>query len=92
MSGSAVNPRSVTDAERPWLLSWSTDAQRELLRGLRAAGHSNAVTLGVLGFLTARALGEPDGLAPQQRSEYRKALKALGPPIMLVAWPYAHAS
>jgi hypothetical protein len=72
-----VNPRSITDAERPWLDDWTPGTQRILIRVLRGRGHPNAMTLGIIGMITAKALGEPDGLSMQTRATYRKALRQL---------------
>ena len=72
-----VNPRSITDAERPWLDNWTPGTIRILIRALRGQGHSNPLAFGILGMLTAKALGEPDGLSMQSRATYRKALRAL---------------
>jgi hypothetical protein len=87
----AVNPRSITNAERPWLEAWSLQTQKALLRALRDHGERNAVAFGVLGLITAKALGEPDGLSMGTRATYRKVLRDLAaagvtPP------PYRHVA
>jgi len=73
----AVNPRSITDAERPWLDDWTPGTQRILIRALRGRGHSNAIMFGIMGMITAKALGEPDGLSFGARARYRAALRQL---------------
>jgi hypothetical protein len=73
----SVNPRSITDAERPWLADWTPGTQRVLIRALRGRGHPNNMAFGILGMITAKALGEPDGLSNDTRVRYRKALRQL---------------
>lgn len=72
-----VNPRSITDAERPWLDNWTPGTQRILIRALRGRGHPNNMALGIIGMITAKALGEPDGLSFGARAKYRNALRQL---------------
>lgn len=72
----AFNPRSVTDAERPWIEHWSPDAHVVLLREVRSR-YSNRLGLSVCSYVATRAYGEDDGVSGPQKAEYRKILDEL---------------
>lgn len=49
----------------------------ELRRQLVAAGHPDQVASGILGWLVAKAAGDPDQTSPTTRATYRKILAGL---------------
>lgn len=70
-----VNPRSITDAERPWLDAWSLPVQVQLLNLVKARV-GNEVALSMAGWLTAKHDGQDLG-SMATRARYRKILREL---------------
>ena len=77
-----VNPRSLTESERPWIEKWGPRARADLEARMAAAGYTRRVTWGVADYLAARARGAPaDIISAPPRARYRKVLAELGAPL-----------
>jgi hypothetical protein len=70
-----VNPRSITDAERPWLEAWSLPVQVQLINLVRQRA-SNDVALALAGWLTGKYAGQ-DLAGMATKASYRKILRGL---------------
>lgn len=82
-----MNPRSVTDAERPWIEAWSPETRDLLIEQLTSKGCSHPLAWSIAGYLAARAGGGPPSVvAKTTRAGYRRLLIGLAlPPIMFEA-------
>lgn len=74
----AVNPRSITDAEKPWLDGGLSTANIAYIQDqARRLGHSEPIVLGLGGWLIVKATGGEDKTAAPTRARYRKILRQL---------------
>jgi hypothetical protein len=73
----SVNPRSITEAERPWLEQWHRlEVQGALIEAVRER-HGNQQALGIAGYIGAKANGLVDKTDSKTRARYRKVLDEL---------------
>lgn len=72
------NPRSITDAERPWIEAWSPKVEVRLM-DLIAERYDWATALPIAGYLSARKAGKSGAAISAQntRARYRKILAEL---------------
>jgi len=78
-----VNPRSITDEERPWLDAWDDPTtQLHLIERARALDvpYANDQALALAGYLAAKAGGLADETSAGTRSKYRRLLRSIGAP------------
>jgi hypothetical protein len=72
----SVNPRSITDAERPFLASGLTvEDQADLIDRVRELGYAEQIGLSLAGWLAGKAAGRPDGTSATTRATYRRILQ-----------------
>lgn len=99
-----VNPRSITDAERPWIEGWSNDAHKALFRAVRDR-YTPRMALNVCSYVSTRAVGEHPAVSQTAKAEYRRILAGLaeegvtpprprrrrrgGNPVVVTPLPYA---
>jgi hypothetical protein len=84
----AINPRSITEVERPWLEAMANDhagAVSRLRAELRSRGVSAQVTMGLVGWLTIKAAGQRDEAGQPTRARYRAILRDLDCPQIAAA-------
>lgn len=72
----AINPRSITD-EAPFLPE-SIDDLIDLRERVLAAGYSEPVAHGLVGWLVGKRAGSKDQTSPDTRARYRRILRELG--------------
>lgn len=72
------NPRSITDAERPWIEAWSPKLHLRLME-LIAERHDWQMAFCVAGYVAARKAGHASAAVTSQatRAKYRKILAEL---------------
>lgn len=83
-----VNPRSITDVERPWLDAMIIDPAGTVDRlqsGLRQRGHSSARILGLTGWIVTKANGLRDDADQATKARYRAILRDLDLPQFAAA-------
>jgi hypothetical protein len=71
----SVNPRSITDAERPFVERLTLDDQADLIRRVRDLGYADGTALGLAGWLAAKAAGLDDESSSATRAKYRRILQ-----------------
>jgi hypothetical protein len=71
----SVNPRSITDAERPFVERLTLADQADLIARVRSLGYADSTALGLAGWLAAKAAGLPDRSAQPTRAKYRRILQ-----------------
>lgn len=79
----AINPRSITEVERPWLDAMAHDHARtigQLRQQLRARGYSATVAMGLTGWLATKAAGQHDDAGQATKARYRAILRDLDCP------------
>ena len=73
-SAASVNPRSITDRERPFLIALTVNRQAQLVERVRELGYSDATALGLVGWLALKAAGGRDVTSQTTRAKYRAIL------------------
>lgn len=79
-----VNPRSITEVERPWLENLTTSDLAYLMKMVRDRGYSASQARGLAGWLVEKAQGVPDseiGAGSATKAQYRKILSELAESI-----------
>lgn len=75
MTPMAMNPRSVTDIERPLIKGLTVSQQAEVIQAVRELGYPDTTALGLAGWLAAKAGELPDRTTATTRAKYRRILK-----------------
>lgn len=71
-----VNPRSITEAERPYIERGLTlDDQADLVERIVSLGYRYDVALAVAAWLGLKVSGATDRTGPSTRSRYRRILQ-----------------
>jgi hypothetical protein len=84
----AINPRSITEVERPWLEAMANDhaaAVSRLKAELRKRGVSSTTIMGMVGWLGLKAAGEHDDANQSTKAKYRAILRDVDCPQIAAA-------